>query len=137
VLDDGRVLRAADWLLAPRKARTIIIGGDNDDPGLLADAARTAEVLVHEATYTEEVLRKVGPAPMHSSALRVARMAAEAKLPNLVLTHFSPRYQDGEGPLSMAALEAEARAAYGGNLFLARDLDRYALDRDGGLRRYD
>jgi ribonuclease Z len=64
-------------------------------------------------------------------------MAAEARLPNLVLTHFSPRYQDGEGPLSMAALEAEARAAYGGNLFLARDLDRYALDRDGGLRRYD
>jgi ribonuclease Z len=137
VLDDGRVLRAADWLLAPRKARTIIIGGDNDEPGRLADAARTAEVLVHEATYTEEVLRKVGPAPMHSSALRVARMAEQARLPNLVLTHFSPRYQDGEGPLSMAALEAEARAAYGGNLFLARDLDRYALDRDGGLRRYD
>jgi ribonuclease Z len=135
VLDDGRVLRAADWLLAPRKARTIIIGGDNDDPGLLADAARTAEVLVHEATYTEEVLRKVGPAPMHSSALRVARMAAQAGLPNLVLTHFSPRYQDGEGPLSMAALEAEARAVYRGNLFLARDLDRYVLDRDGGLRR--
>jgi len=135
VLDDGRVLRAHEWLLAPRKARTIIVGGDNDDPGLLLDAARTAEVLVHEATYTEEVLRKVGPAPMHSSALRVARMAAQAGLPNLVLTHFSPRYQDGEGPLSMAALEAEARGAYGGRLFLARDFDRYVLGRDGQLVR--
>jgi len=79
------------------------------------------------------VLRKVGPAPMHSSALRVARMAAEAGLPNLVLTHFSPRYQDGDGPLSMAALEAEARGAYDGNLFLARDFDRYVLGRDGRL----
>ena len=82
---------------------------------------------------TEDVLQKVGPAPMHSSALRVARMAAKARLPNLVLTHFSPRYQDGEGPLSMAALEAEARSVYDGNLFLARDFDRYVLERDGRL----
>lgn len=135
VLGDGRVLHAADWLLAPRKARTVIVGGDNDTPDLLLEAARTAEVLIHEATYTEEVLLKVGPGPMHSSALRVARMAAQAGLPNLVLTHFSPRYQDGEGPLSMGALEAEAREAYGGNLFLARDFERYVLDRHGGLMR--
>jgi ribonuclease Z len=134
VLDDSRVLRAADWLQAPRKARTLIVGGDNDTPDLLLDAARTAEVLIHEATYTEEVLLKVGPGPMHSSALRVARMAAQAGLPNLVLTHFSPRYQDGEGALSMGALEAEARGVYGGHLFLARDFDRYVLDRSGVLR---
>ncbi len=134
VLDDGRVLRAHEWLLAPRKARTIIVGGDNDDPGLLLEAARAADVLVHEATYTEAVLRKVGPAPMHSSALRVARMAAQAGVPNLVLTHFSPRYQEGEGPSSMAALEAEARGVYGGHVFLARDFDRYVLERGGRLR---
>jgi ribonuclease Z len=133
VLDDGRVLHAADWLLAPRKARTVIVGGDNVDPSLLLEAARTAEVLIHEATYTEEVLLKVGPAPMHSSALRVARMAQAARLPNLVLTHFSPRYQDGAGPLSMGALEAEARGVYTGSLFLARDFDRYVLGRDGTL----
>ena len=133
VLDDGRVLCAADWLLAPRKARTVVVGGDNDDPSLLLEAARTADVLIHEATYTEEVLLKVGPGPMHSSALRVARMAQEARLPNLVLTHFSPRYQDGEGPLSMGALEAEARSVYDGRLFLARDFDRYVLDRNGTL----
>jgi ribonuclease Z len=90
-------------------------------------------VLIHEATYTEEVLLKVGPAPMHSSALRVARMAQAARLPNLVLTHFSPRYQDGAGPLSMGALEAEARGVYTGSLFLARDFDRYVLGRDGTL----
>lgn len=135
LLDDGRVLRAADWLLAPRKPRTLIVGGDNDDPSLLLAAARTADVLVHEATYTEAVLLKVGPGPMHSSARRVARMAAEAGVPNLVLTHFSPRYQEGDGPLSMAAVEAEARGAYGGNLFLARDFERYVLDRAGLLSK--
>lgn len=132
-LDDGRILRAADWLLAPRKARTVIVGGDNADPDLLLDAARTADVLVHEATYTEAVLQKVGPGPMHSSALRVARMAQAAALPNLVLTHFSPRYQDGDGPLTIGEVEAEARSAYGGSLFMARDFDRYELGKDGTL----
>jgi ribonuclease Z len=34
----------------------------------------------------------------------------------------------------MAALEAEARGVYGGNLFLARDFDRYVLSREGGVK---
>jgi ribonuclease Z len=67
----------------------------------------------------------------------VARAAAAAGLPNLMLTHFSPRYQDGEGPLSIAAVEAEARADYAGTLFLARDLERYRLDRQGVLARLE
>lgn len=131
-LDDGRVLRAADFLLAPRKARKIIVGGDNDRPQLLLEEARTAEVLVHEATYTDEVLRKVGPGPRHSSARMTASAAAAAGVPNLVLTHFSPRYQDAGQP-AIAEIEQEARAAYGGRLFLARDFARYLLDREGVL----
>lgn len=141
LLPDGRLLRPDDVLLAPRKPRKVIVAGDNDRPELLLDEARTAEVLVHEATYTEPVLRKVGPAPQHSSAAMTARAAAEARVPNLVLTHFSPRYQDvarkeGDG-LSMRDIELEARAAYAGRLFLARDFERYALDREGVLARID
>lgn len=90
-------------------------------------------MLVHEATYTEEVLQKIGPGPQHSSAMRVAQFAAGAGVRNLVLTHFSPRYQDG-GPLPLSLLEDEARAQYGGQLLLARDLDHYVLDRTGALR---
>lgn len=130
VLEDGRALRAEDYLLAPRKARKIIVGGDNDRPELLAQAARGADVLVHESTYTEAALQKIGPDPQHSSAQMVARFAQEARIPNLVLTHFSPRYQQ-----SIAEVEEEARASYGGRLFLADDLDRYALDREGVLAR--
>jgi ribonuclease Z len=132
-LPGGRVLHANEYLLPPRKRRKIIIGGDNDRPELLAAEARDADVLVHEATYTEAILHKVGPGPQHSSAMQVARFAAGANIPNLVLTHFSPRYQQEGGGLSMADIEAEARAAYKGRLFLADDLDRYALDRQGVL----
>jgi ribonuclease Z len=133
VLDDGRVLQPHDWLLPGRKPLKVIVGGDNDSPQLLIAEAVDAEVLIHEATYTEAVLQKVGPGPQHSSARMTAAAAAAAGVPNLVLTHFSPRYQEGAGSPSIGEIEAEARAAYGGQLFLARDFDRYQLDRDGRL----
>jgi ribonuclease Z len=133
VLDDGRVLQPQDWLLPGRKPLKLIVGGDNDSPQLLIDEARDAEVLIHEATYTEAVLQKVGPGPQHSSARMTAKAAAAAGVPNLVLTHFSPRYQEGEGSPSIREIEDEARAVYGGQLFLARDFDRYQLDRSGQL----
>lgn len=132
-LPDCRVARSSDYTLPTRARRKIIVAGDNDTPSLLKTQAQGAQVLVHEATYTEEVLQKVGPGPQHSSARATAAFASEAGIPNLVLTHFSPRYQEGSGPLSMARLEEEARAEYGGNLFLASDLQRFALDRQGVL----
>jgi ribonuclease Z len=134
VLPDGRIAHAEEYLLPRRKPRKIIVGGDNDTPGLLSAEAQDANVLVHEATYTEEGLLKAGPAPQHSSAARVAHFAQEAAIPNLILTHFSPRYhghKDGEATLR--DLQAEAETAYHGRLFLANDLDRYLLDRHGVL----
>jgi ribonuclease Z len=130
---DGRVLRPADYLVAPRKARKIIVGGDNDTPALLRAEATGADVLVHEATYTDDVLEKVGPGPQHSSARMVAQFASEANIGNLVLTHFSPRYQEGKGERSLSEIESEARAHYKGKLFLANDLERFVLGRDGNL----
>jgi ribonuclease Z len=133
-LPDGRVLRPADYLLPARRPRAVVIAGDNDRPELLADAMRDAHVLVHEATYTQAVLDKVGPGPRHSSARMVAAFAAAARVPNLILTHFSPRYQEaGTGPSTLAEVADEARAQFGGPLFLAADLARYRLDRDGTL----
>lgn len=137
-LADGRVLRGADYLLPARRPRKLVVGGDNDTPALLRDAVRDADVLVHEATYTEDMLARVGPGPQHSSAARVARFAAEAGIAGLVLTHFSPRYQGRErgernGGLSVADIADEARRFYPGRLFLANDLDRFILDREGHL----
>ena len=134
VLPDGRLVAAEDFLLAPRKSRKVIIAGDNDTPELLALEAATADLLVHEATYTEDILRKVGPGPQHSSAAMVARFAQQANIPNLILTHFSPRYQDRGTALTPGDIEREAREHYTGTLALARDLDVFTLDRAGGLQ---
>lgn len=131
-LDDGGVLAAADFRIAAVERAAIVVGGDNDTPGLLAEACAGAQLLVHEATYTEAVLQKLGPGPTHSSAQRVAQFATACALPNLILTHFSARYDNAEG---MAELEGEARAHYAGHLHMAEDLARYELGGDGVVRR--
>lgn len=70
----------------------------------------------------------------HSSAEQVARFAQQAQLPNLVLTHFSSRYQSGPGGVPhINQLAAEAMQHYRGQLFLARDFDTYRLEKDLSL----
>jgi len=55
---------------------------------------------------------------------------------NLVLTHFSPRYQElNNGKISIKDIECEARNFYNGNLFLANDLDVFHLNQDGELAK--
>ena len=130
-LDDGSVLAAADYRVREVDRAAIVVGGDNDTPALLADACAGAQLLVHEATYTEAILQKVGPGPTHSSAQGVAQFATACALPNLILTHFSARYDSFEG---MAQLEAEARAHYAGVLHMAQDLTSYQLGADGVVR---
>lgn len=138
LLDDGRLLRSDDYTHIPRTARKIIVGGDNDTPELLKNACQGTHVLIHEATYTQDVADRVGPWPQHSSAQQVARFAQATKLPNLVLTHFSSRYQSAPGGTPhINQLAAEALQHYTGHLFLARDFDTYRLEKDFQLHKVD
>ncbi len=127
----GRTIRSAEVLRRHVEQVRAVIAGDNADPGLLAEACADAQLLVHEATYTRPVLDKVGPERMHSCAEQVAAFAERIGLPNLILTHFSPRYDHGDG---MAQLRREAVLQYGGTLHLARDFDQYTLSPDGALQ---
>lgn len=127
---EGALLRSADFADTQLDTAVAVLGGDNAAPALLHGACQGAQLLVHEATYTQEALDKVGAGPMHSSARLVAEAAQAAAVPNLVLTHFSARHQNDEG---MAALLAETRAHYSGHAFLANDLDVFALDSAGTL----
>lgn len=131
---DGRRLRSEDYLLPGRPPRVIVIGGDNDSPALLADACRGAQVLVHEATFSQADIGTRGSFG-HSTAAAVAEFAREAGLPNLVLSHFSARYQSVSGRgACIADLREEAKAHYAGTLFLAEDFLHLRLDKDGELK---
>lgn len=130
LLSNGNQLKAKDYLVETTNRRKIIVSGDNDNPSLLTEAAKQANVLIHEATYTESVAEKVGEKPQHSTAKRVAKFANDTAIPNLILTHFSPRYNG-----SMTEIEREARNFYDGNLFLANDFDLFHLNIDGTLNK--
>jgi len=130
----GRVLHGRDYLRASRPARKVIVCGDNDSPELLAEVAKGADVLVHEATFTQPIIERSGATFGHSSAAQVARFAETAGVRNLVLTHFSARYQpDPRRSPCIDDVREEALAQYSGNLTLARDLQRYRIGRDGSL----
>lgn len=135
-LDDGRILQGEDFLLPAEQPRRLLVAGDNDTPELLREACQQTDVLVHEATYTHDLLDERRARWQHSSALQVARFAEDVGLPNLVLTHFSARFQrDPTARTSIENVRREATGAYSGRLFLADDLAAYHLDRAGRLRR--
>ncbi len=98
---NGENLKAADFIQTQTQRVHAIVGGDNDRPKLLAQACQDAQLLIHESTYTQVILDKVGSGPMHSSAKMVAEFAQQQSLSNLILTHFSPRHQDQIGQRAM------------------------------------
>ncbi|RUR34434.1 ribonuclease Z [Vreelandella nanhaiensis] len=127
----GELLKSHEFLIFKNKPRKVVIAGDNDRPELLIEACAGAQVLVHEATYTQEMAQKaieVG----HSYAKLVADFAETVQLPNLVLTHFSPRYQlNPQASPSIEDIRKEAQSAYSGSLYLARDFLEFTLDKSG------
>ncbi len=135
-LDDGRIVAPDEVCHAQRPPRRIVVGGDNDRPELLAEALRDCDVLIHEATFTEDVLAKVGPRYQHSTPAQVAKVAEQTQLAHVVLTHFSQRYRRARvaGEHCLDDLFDEARQHYRGNLVLAADLASYELTRDKQLR---
>ena len=134
-LADGRLIAPEQVCHPPRAPRRIVVGGDNDQPDLLIPALRDCDVLIHEATFTEDVLAKVGPRYQHSTPAQVAKAAQAVALPHLVLTHFSQRYRRARtgSEHTIDDLFAEAKNYYSGNLLLASDLASYELTRDKQL----
>jgi ribonuclease Z len=91
VLEDGRTVSPADLVGAPRPGRTLVYSGDTRPHIPLAQAAKGADLLVHEATFGGDELERARETG-HSTAAEAARIALEAGVRRLVLTHISPRY---------------------------------------------
>lgn len=111
-----RTVRLAD-VSTPRPGQRFAFVMDTrlcDGVPALADGA---DLLVVESTFLSAdaaLADRYG----HLTARQAARVAAEAGVRTLVLTHFSQRYPDPR------AFEDEARAEFGGDLVVAADLQR-------------
>ncbi|UOO91967.1 ribonuclease Z [Vitreoscilla stercoraria] len=129
---NGHTYDSDDFVIQQQHRACVIVAGDNDTPELLQDACVDVDVLIHEATYTQEVADKVGSFPMHSSAKQVATFAQNTGLPNLILTHFSSRYAT---KTLLQPLLQEAQQFYEGQVFLADDFQVYHLLKNGESNR--
>jgi ribonuclease Z len=87
-----------------RRGRRIVISGDTAPSDMVRAAADGADLLVHEATFTEEE-RARAIETGHSTARQAAELAVEAGVRMLALTHVSTRYGGGE-------IRDEARAIF-------------------------
>ncbi|HEY1457249.1 MAG TPA: ribonuclease Z [Solirubrobacteraceae bacterium] len=89
---------------ATRQGRKIVISGDTAPCEAVAIAAYEADLLVHEATFTEqesERARQTG----HCTARQAALLAGQAQVRMLALVHLSARYAGRE-------IQREARAEF-------------------------
>ena len=137
ITEDGQHLHSADYVHDDVQRTKVVIAGDNDTPECLSEAVMDADLLVHEATYTHEVMMAIQARnpdfdPMHSSAHIVGTFAQKMSLKNIILTHFSARYQSFDNPDSetpnMAYIRLDAQSVYQGNIWLAEDFAQYSVN---------
>jgi ribonuclease Z len=105
-LPDGRVIASSALVGPTRPARTVVYSGDTRPCDATVDAARGADLLVHEATFGDEEAGRAADTG-HSTAREAADVAARAGVRRLVLTHVSARYSR-----DTSTLEQEARAVF-------------------------
>ena len=122
-LEDGTTVSPTDVTEPSPPPLKIVYSGDTRPCDNLRKAATDADVLISEAMYTSEHAT-LADERGHSTAGAVADFAKEAGVKLLVLTHYSPRYYDGEEVI------AEARQIFS-NSVLAQDLMRIRIGKDG------
>lgn len=104
VLADGATATPVDVLGPSRPGRTIVLSGDTAPIQSVIDAARGADLLVHESTFCEDEADRARETD-HSTAAEAAAIAREAGVKLLALTHLSTRYFGGD-------VEREAREIF-------------------------
>lgn len=103
-LADGRVFHGVDFIGPPKKGKVVTILGDTRYNEVSVELAVEADVLVHEATFgaSDESLAHEY---FHSTTVQAAKVALDAGVGQLLLTHISARYQKDD----VLMLEKEAR----------------------------
>ena len=92
----------------PKKGRKVAIFGDTKACPQAVRAAQNADVSVHEATFTagdEKTAERV----FHSTVSNAAKLALQANVQQLYLTHISARYTEEEQCLM---LERQAQTIF-------------------------
>jgi ribonuclease Z len=100
-LENGTVVTPEMVLGPKRPGRIIVYSGDTRPTKDIVTLSSGADVLIHDSTYDDSLMEKAAEYG-HSTASQAARIAEEAKVKLLVLTHISNRYKDDRVLLEQA-----------------------------------
>ena len=99
-LQHGETITIDDTIITPsqvtgetRPGLTIVYSGDTRPNKDLLELSRDSDLLIHEATFNDELSDRAHE-DGHSTAKGAARLAKDANVKKLVLTHISSRYYD-------------------------------------------
>lgn len=121
-LNDGRVILPDQVLGEEIPGTKYVHVGDAGQTADLREVCAGADALTIESTYTEadaEMAAQFG----HLTAAQAARLAVEAGVKTLILTHLSRRYFERD-------VRDEARAIFP-DTYVARDFDHFQVAREG------
>jgi ribonuclease Z len=92
-LPEGNIVKPEMVLGSPRPGRKIVYTGDTMPSENLVGLAENADLLIHEATFDDEMVERAGE-DGHSTPTQAAKTAKAAGAKRLILTHISARYKD-------------------------------------------
>ena len=109
-----KTFKPSDVMGEKRKGRRIGISGDTRPTQKLEEFFKDCDYMTFDSTYSD-TLRDKAKENYHSTAKEAAELAKRARVSNLILTHFSARYEDVED------LVNEAKTTHG-SVIAAKDL---------------
>jgi len=114
VIIDGKTIRPKQVLGEKRPGKKIGISGDTMPTKELEEFFAECDYLVFDSTFLDEEKQRAQDT-CHSTAKQAATLGKNARVRNLILTHFSARYKDEVGHLK------EAQEIHG-SVITAKDL---------------
>ncbi|MGP7816162.1 ribonuclease Z [Niallia sp. 01092] len=120
-LEDGTFIKSQDFVGSPIKGRIVAVLGDTRVCQSASLLAQDASVLVHEATFARDEAA-LAKEYFHSTTVQAAKIAKEANVKQLILTHISARYDSND----IHELLTEAQEVFP-NTDIAEDFNVYSV----------
>ena len=98
---NGRVIKSEEVLGEKRPGKKVGISGDTMPTEKLEKFFTGCDYLVFDSTFLNEEKQRARDT-CHSTAKQAATLGKNARVKNLILTHFSARYKDEKGHLDEA-----------------------------------
>jgi len=112
---DGKTVEPGHVVGPSRPGRRMALSGDTRPCEAMVEAAKDADVLIHESTFSDDEQERALET-RHSTAREAGRIAKAAGARRLILTHLSSRHDTDP-----SRLLAQARAEYAGQVDVAHD----------------